>query len=75
LPVGVDDRSGPGDDSEPIAVAIEREPQLAIRFCDMPQQLAQVVRLRGVRVMIGKRAIDFAIQLVDVAAEPAQQLR
>ena len=74
LPVGVDDVAALGDHAEPVAVAVEREAQLRAGIAHRGDQLLQVLRLGRIGMMVGKGAVDFAIQRRHFAAEAAEQL-
>ncbi len=61
------------DRTEPIAVAVEREPQRGAGAPNRRDQVPEVLRHRRVRVVIGKRAVRIAEQRDDVGAGARQR--
>ena len=74
LPVGIDDVAGRRHDAEPVAVAVEREAELAVALRKPAPQILEVLRLGRIRMMIGEIAVDVAEELDDVAAEAPIEL-
>ena len=73
LPVRVDDVAVLGDDAEPVAVAVEREAELEPVRLDARDQVAEILGLRGVRVVVGERPVDLAIHFRYLATQAAEQ--
>ena len=71
LPVGIDDAAVRRDHAEPVAVAVEGESQFGPLPAHRGDEVAEVLRLRGIGVMVGEAAVDVAVELDDLAAEPA----
>src|SRR3546814_15140156 len=55
--------------------SIEGQAQLAVVFLYVLDQVLQVARVGRVGVMVGKASVDLAVQLVDLAAQGAEQAR
>src|SRR6185437_12951259 len=70
LPIRVDHVARRRDDAEPVAVAVESEPELAIALAEPAYQVLQVGGLRWIGMMIRKAPVDVAEEQGDVAAEP-----
>ena len=75
LPVGEDDLAVLRHHPEAVAVAVEGEAQLAAACLDAGNQVDKVLQVGRVRVMVGKIAVDVAIELLHLAAQRAEQAR
>ncbi len=69
LPIRVNDLAILGDHPQAIAIAVECEPDLRIGLAQAANQILQVLRMRRIRMVIRKRAVDFAEQLDDLATQ------
>ena len=75
LPVGIDDLAVLGHHPETVAVAVEGQAEFGIGLAQAADQVLQILRVRGVRVVVREGAVDVAEQFDDVAAERAVQPR
>ena len=75
LPVRPDDVPLAVHDAEPVAVAVEREPEVRPVLAHRRDEVAQVLRHARVRMVIGKVAVDLAVQLHHVVPERPEQAR
>src|SRR6476660_5564195 len=75
LTIRIDDLAVPGHHAESIAVAVERQSELAMTLRQRFDEIVQVLRHRGIGVMIGKGAVDLTIQLAYGAAQTPVELR
>jgi len=49
-----------GDDAEPVAVAVEREAELVPALRQQRDEIREVLRPRGIGVVIRERAVDLS---------------
>src|SRR5450759_1763215 len=75
LPVGIDDVAALSDDAEAVAVAVEREADFGVAALQGFDQVGEILRHRGIRVVIGESAVHLAEEFGHLAAETAIQLR
>ena len=75
LPVGVDVVAVLGDDTQPVAIAVEGQAQLGVAGFQRRHQIAQILGLAGIGVVVGKIAIDFAEKLDHFAAQRTENCR
>ena len=71
LPVRPDDLPRAGNDTQAIAVAIEGQAQVGVLPLYGVDQRGKILRHTGVRVVIGKIAIDLAEKLAYLTADVA----
>ncbi len=69
LSIRVNDLAVLGDDTQAVAVAVERKSDLGVGFAQAANQILQILGMRGIRMMIRERSIDVAKQLDHIAAE------
>src|SRR5438128_3845595 len=74
LPVRKDNLPLGGHHAQPVAVAIESKPDLTALPLHQGNQILEVLRVGRIGVMIGKAAIDLAVELQHFAAESAVEL-
>ena len=75
LPVRVDVLSVLGHDAQPVAIAVKGQTQLSIGVFQRIDQIVQVFRFAGVRMVVGKVAIHFAEQLGYFATQSPKDVR
>ena len=73
--VRIDVLARPGDHAQAVAVAIEGDAEVGVEAIHHLHQRIQVVRLAGVRVVVGEGAVDVAEQRGDVRADRFQHAR
>ena len=66
---------GAVDDAEAITITVKSQPDIGLLSFYPRDQSLQVFRLAGVGMMVGKRAVNFAIHLFHVVPEGAEELR
>ena len=74
LPVRKNDLPLGGHHAQPVAVAVESEPDLTALPSHQGNQVLEVLRVGRIGMMIGKAAIDLAVELQHFAAEAAVEL-
>src|SRR6266480_6558941 len=74
LPVRKNDLPLGGYHAQPVAVAVESEPDFTALALHQGYQVLEVLRVGRIGMMIGKAAIDLAIELQHFAAESAVEL-
>ena len=62
-------------DSEPVPVAVEREPEVRPVLAHRRDEIAHVLGLARVRMVVGEVAVDLAVQLHHVVPERPEQPR
>jgi hypothetical protein len=73
--IGVDDIPGQRDHAQPVGVAVEGQAQVSVHQAHGLDQVFEVVRLAGVRMMIGESAVDLVEQGQHFDADRAQRVR
>ena len=71
--IGPDDAAPVVDHADAVAVAVERDPDVARPLLDAPPQLREIRRHRRVRVVRGKRPVDVAVDHVVAPRQPAHE--
>src|SRR5882762_6167925 len=74
LPVRKNDLPLGGHHAQPVAVAVESEPDFTALALHQGYQVLEVLRVGRIGMMIGKAAIDLAVELQHFAAESAIEL-
>ena len=73
LPVGIDDLAVLGDDAKAIAVAVKGDADFGIGLAQAADDIGEIFGPRWIGMMVGKTAIDLAVEWNHLAADTAEK--